>query len=194
MAHSLRATLYLALALDVAPSAALAPISRHCAAKRYLSARRTRKRVTPTRLVATMSAAEPVLMRVVLVDGAPEAARDAVQSYPVNELPGAPSLERDADGARVLFRKPADAADADEMKRRGQCEIDGVPYAGGVADGGMRFRVVENTVEASRVAADPDELPKVIREKQLCKKMLARLEDRVGVRESSFRPVGSGSF
>ena len=38
------------------------------------------------------------------------------------------------------------------------------------------------------------ELPKVIREKQLCKKMLAWLEGRVECTSSSLRPVGSGSF
>ena len=47
-------------------------------------------------------------------------------------------------------------------------------------------------LEASRVVADPDELPKVIREKQLCKKMLAWLEGRVECTSSSLRPVGSG--
>ena len=36
--------------------------------------------------------------------------------------------------------------------------------------------------------------PKVIREKQLCKKMLAWLEARVECTSSSLRPVGSGSF
>ena len=49
-------------------------------------------------------------------------------------------------------------------------------------------------LEASRVVADPGELPKVIREKQLCKKMLAWLEGRVECTSSSLRPVGSGSF
>ena len=49
-------------------------------------------------------------------------------------------------------------------------------------------------LEASRVVADPDELPKVIREKQLCKKMLAWREARVECTSSSLRPVGSGSF
>ena len=39
-----------------------------------------------------------------------------------------------------------------------------------------------------------EELPKVIREKQLCKKMLAWLEGRVECTSSSLRPVGSGSF
>ena len=61
----------------------------------------------------------------------------------------------------------------------------------------MAFRVVEAdplALEASRVVADPDELPKVIREKQLCKKMLAWLEQRVECTSSSLRPVGSGSF
>ena len=58
-------------------------------------------------------------------------------------------------------------------------------------------RVVEAdplALEASRVVADPDELPKVIREKQLCKKMLAWLEARLECTSSSLRPVGSGSF
>ena len=74
-----------------------------------------------------------------------------------------------------------------------------MPYAGGdsVPDGGMAFRVDEAdplALEASRVVADPGELPKVIREKQLCKKMLAWLEARVECTSSSLRPVGSGSF
>ena len=59
----------------------------------------------------------------------------------------------------------------------------------------MAFRVVDAdplALEASRVVADPDELPKVIREKQLCKKMLAWLEGRVECTSSSLRPVGSG--
>ena len=61
----------------------------------------------------------------------------------------------------------------------------------------MAFRVVDAdplALEASRVVADLDELPKVIREKQLCKKMLAWLEGRVECTSSSLRPVGSGSF
>ena len=72
-------------------------------------------------------------------------------------------------------------------------------YAGGesVPDGGMAFRISTDgavALEASRVVADKDELPKVIREKQLCKKMLAWLEARVECTSSSLRPVGSGSF
>jgi hypothetical protein len=66
-----------------------------------------------------------------------------------------------------------------------------------VPDGGMAFRVVDAdplALEASRVVADKEELPKVIREKQLCKKMLAWLEGRVECTSSSLRPVGSGSF
>ena len=100
----------------------------------------------------------------------------------------------------MLWCAPTEGeAYASEVKRRSRCEIDRVAYAGGesVPDGGMAFRVVDAdplALEASRVVADPDELPKVIREKQLCKKMLAWLEQRVECTSSSLRPVGSGSF
>ena len=101
----------------------------------------------------------------------------------------------------MLWCAPAEGESyASEVKRRSRCEIDRVPYAGGdsVADGGMAFRVIDDAdplaLEASRVVADKDELPKVIREKQLCKKMLAWLEGRVECTSSSLRPVGSGSF
>ena len=62
----------------------------------------------------------------------------------------------------------------------------------------MRFEVVVDgeylTMEASRVAVEGQELPPVIREKQLTKKMLARLEANGVSCDASFRPVGSGSF
>ena len=71
-------------------------------------------------------------------------------------------------------------------------------YEDGLPDGGMRFEVVVDgeylTMEASRVAVEGQELPPVIREKQLTKKMLARLEANGVTCDASFRPVGSGSF
>ena len=126
--------------------------------------------------------------------------RQAITDYPVCDLPGAPTATT-ADGAQLMLwcAPPEGDAYASEVKRRSRCEIDRVPYAGGdsVPDGGMAFRISTDgavALEASRVVADPDELPKVIREKQLCKKMLAWLEARVECTSSSLRPVGSGSF
>ena len=144
---------------------------------------------------------QPVLMRIVFAPSTTASAvRDAIDAYPVCDLPGAPTATT-ADGAQLmLWCAPTEGeAYASEVKRRSRCEIDRVPYAGGdsVPDGGMAFRVVEAdplALEASRVVADPGELPKVIREKQLCKKMLAWLEDCVECTSSSLRPVGSGSF
>ena len=135
-----------------------------------------------------MSADQPVLMRLVFAPTTTASdVRQAITDYPVCDLPGAPTATT-ADGAQLMLwcAPPEGDAYASEVKRRSRCEIDRVPYAGGesVADGGMAFRVV----------ADPDELPKVIREKQLCKKMLAWLEGRVECTSSSLRPVGSGSF
>ena len=148
-----------------------------------------------------MSADQPVLMRIVFAPTTTASdVRQAITDYPVCDLPGAPTATT-ADGAQLMLwcAPPEGDAYASEVKRRSRCEIDRVAYAGGdsVADGGMAFRVVEAdplALEASRVVADPDELPKVIREKQLCKKMLAWLEARVECTSSSLRPVGSGSF
>jgi len=158
-----------------------------------------RRRHSPTRL--RMSADQPVLMRIVFAPSTTASAvRDAIDAYPVCDLPGAPTATT-ADGAQLMLwcAPPEGDAYASEVKRRSRCEIDRVAYAGGesVPDGGMAFRVVEAdplALEASRVVADPGELPKVIREKQLCKKMLAWLEQRVECTSSSLRPVGSGSF
>ena len=144
---------------------------------------------------------QPVLMRVVFAPSTTASAvRDAIDAYPVCDLPGAPTATTAEDGAQLmLWRAPPEGESyASEVKRRSRCEIDRLPYAGGesVADGGMAFRISTDgavALEASRVVADPDE-PKVIREKQLCKKMLAWLEDRVECTSSSLRPVGSGSF
>ena len=148
-----------------------------------------------------MSADQPVLMRIVFAPATTASeVRQAIKEYPVCDLPGAPTAST-ADGAQLmLWRAPPEGdAYASEVKRRSRCEIDRVPYAGGesVADGGMAFRISTDGAvapEASRVVADPDEQPKVIREKQLCKKMLAWLEGRVECTSSSLRPVGSGSF
>ena len=144
---------------------------------------------------------QPVLMRIVFAPSTTASAvRDAIDAYPVCDLPGAPTATTEGDAQLMLWCAPPDGdAYAAEVKRRSRCEIDRVPYAGGdsVADGGMAFRISTDgpvALEASRVVADPDELPKVIREKQLCKKMLAWLEDRVECTSSSLRPVGSGSF
>ena len=149
-----------------------------------------------------MSADQPVLMRIVFAPTTTASdVRQAITDYPVCDLPGAPTASTADDGTQLMLwcAPPEGDAYASEVKRRSRCEIDRVPYAGGdsVADGGMAFRVVEAdplALEASRVVADPDELPKVIREKQLCKKMLAWLEQRVECTSSSLRPVGSGSF
>ena len=144
---------------------------------------------------------QPVLMRIVFAPSTTASAvRDAIDAYPVCDLPGAPTASTKGGAQLMLWCAPTEGeAYASEVKRRSRCEIDRVPYAGGdsVPDGGMAFRVVEAdplALEASRVVADPDELPKVIREKQLCKKMLAWLEARVECTSSSLRPVGSGSF
>ena len=144
---------------------------------------------------------QPVLMRIVFAPSTTASAvRDAIDAYPVCDLPGAPTASTKGGAQLMLWCAPTEGeAYASEVKRRSRCEIDRVPYAGGdsVADGGMAFRVVDAdplALEASRVVADPDELPKVIREKQLCKKMLAWLEQRVECTSSSLRPVGSGSF
>ena len=144
---------------------------------------------------------QPVLMRIVFAPTTTASdVREAIGEYPVCDLPGAPTATT-ADGAQLmLWRAPPEGdAYASEVKRRSRCEIDRVPYADGesVPDGGMAFRVVNAeplALEASRVVADPGELPKVIREKQLCKKMLAWLEARLECTSSSLRPVGSGSF
>ena len=148
-----------------------------------------------------MSADQPVLMRIVFAATTTASdVRQAITDYPVCDLPGAPTATTEGGAQLMLWRAPPEGdAYASEVKRRSRCEIDRVAYAGGdsVADGGMAFRVVEAdplALEASRVVADPDELPKVIREKQLCKKMLAWLEQRVECTSSSLRPVGSGSF
>ena len=62
----------------------------------------------------------------------------------------------------------------------------------------MRFEVVDGgaALEASRVAAGlkKGDLPKVIREKQLSKKIVAHIEANGIACKSSFRPVGSGAF
>ena len=148
-----------------------------------------------------MSSDQPVLMRIVFAPATTASdVRQAITDYPVCDLPGAPTATTEGGAQLMLWRAPPEGdAYASEVKRRSRCEIDRVPYAGGdsVADGGMAFRVVEAetlALEASRVVADKDELPKVIREKQLCKKMLAWLEGRVECTSSSLRPVGSGSF
>ena len=149
-----------------------------------------------------MSADQPVLMRIVFAATTTASeVREAISDYPVCDLPGAPTASTADDGAQLLlWRAPPEGdAYASEVKRRSRCEIDRVPYAGGesVPDGGMAFRISTDgavALEASRVVADPGELPKVIREKQLCKKMLAWLEGRVECTSSSLRPVGSGSF
>ena len=150
-----------------------------------------------------MSADQPVLMRIVFASTTTASeVREAIGEYPVCDLPGAPTAAtNDDDGAQLmLWRAPPEGdAYASEVKRRSRCEIDRVPYAGGesVPDGGMAFRISTDgavALEASRVVSNPDELPKVIREKQLCKKMLAWLEGRVECTSSSLRPVGSGSF
>ena len=149
-----------------------------------------------------MSADQPVLMRIVFAPTTTASdVRQAITDYPVCDLPGAPTASTADDGAQLMLwcAPPEGDAYASEVKRRSRCEIDRVPYAGGesVADGGMAFRISTDgavALEASRVVADPDELPKVIREKQLCKKMLAWLEGRVECTSSSLRPVGSGSF
>ena len=148
-----------------------------------------------------MSADQPVLMRIVFAPTTTASdVRQAITDYPVCDLPGAPTATT-ADGAQLMLwcAPPEGDAYASEVKRRSRCEIDRIPYAGGesVADGGMAFRISTDgavALEASRVVDDPDELPKVIREKQLCKKMLAWLEGRVECTSSSLRPVGSGSF
>ena len=153
------------------------------------------------RVGALVPADQPVLMRVVFAPATTASeVRQAIGEYPVCDLPGAPTATM-ADGAQLMLwcAPPEGDAYASEVKRRSRCEIDRVPYDGGesVADGGMAFRVVDAdplALEASRVVADPGELPKVIREKQLCKKMLAWLEGRVECTSSSLRPVGSGAF
>mmetsp|Transcript_9871 Transcript_9871/g.26214 ORF Transcript_9871/g.26214 Transcript_9871/m.26214 type:complete len:170 (-) Transcript_9871:45-554(-) len=145
---------------------------------------------------------QPVLMRIVFASTTTASdVRQAIIDYPVCDLPGAPTATTE-DGAQLMLwcAPPEGDAYASEVKRRSRCEIDRVPYAGGdsVPDGGMAFRISTDgaavALEASRVVADKDELPKVIREKQLCKKMLAWLEGRVECTSSSLRPVGSGSF
>ncbi len=149
-----------------------------------------------------MSADQPVLMRIVFAPTTTASdVRQAITDYPVCDLPGAPTASTADNGAQLmrLCAPPEGDAYASEVKRRSRCEIDRVPYAGGesVPDGGMAFRISTDgavALEASRVVADKDELPKVIREKQLCKKMLAWLEGRVECMSSSLRPVGSGSF
>ena len=149
-----------------------------------------------------MSADQPVLMRIVFAATTTASdVRQAIKEYPVCDLPGAPTASTADDGAQLmLWRAPPEGdAYASEVKRRSRCEIDRVPYAGrdSVPDGGMAFRISTDgalALEASRVVDDKDELPKVIREKQLCKKMLAWLEGRVECTSSSLRPVGSGSF
>ena len=154
------------------------------------------------RVGALVPTDQPVLMRIVFAPSTTASAvRDAIDAYPVCVLPGAPTASTADDGAQLmLWRAPPEGESyAAEVKRRSRCEIDRVPYAGGesVADGGMAFRISTDgavALEASRVVADKDELPKVIREKQLCKKMLAWLEGRVECTSSSLRPVGSGSF
>ena len=144
---------------------------------------------------------QPVLMRIVFAPSTTASAvRDAIDAYPVCDLPGAPTASTKGGAQLMLWCAPTEGeAYASEVKRRSRCEIDRVPYAGGdsVPDGGMAFRISTDgavALEASRVVADKDELPKVIREKQLCKKMLAWLEGRVECTSSSLRPVGSGSF
>ena len=153
------------------------------------------------RVGALVPTDQPVLMRIVFAPSTTASAvRDAIDAYPVCDLPGAPAASTKGGAQLMLWCAPTEGeAYASEVKRRSRCEIDRVPYAGGdsVPDGGMAFRVVEAdplALEASRVVADPGELPKVIREKQLCKKMLAWLEGRVECTSSSLRPVGSGSF
>ena len=149
-----------------------------------------------------MSADQPVLMRIVFASTTTASeVREAIGEYPVCDLPGAPTASTAEDGAQLMLwcAPPEGDAYASEVKRRSRCEIDRVPYADGesVPDGGMAFRISTDgavALEASRVVADKDELPKVIREKQLCKKMLAWLEGRVECTSSSLRPVGSGSF
>ena len=149
-----------------------------------------------------MSADQPVLMRIVFAPTTTASdVRQAITDYPVCDLlPGAPTATTEGGAQLMLWCAPPEGdAYASEVKRRSRCEIDRVPYADGesVPDGGMAFRVVDAeplALEASRVVADPGELPKVIREKQLCKKMLAWLEGRVECTSSSLRPVGSGSF
>ena len=148
-----------------------------------------------------MSADQPVLMRIVFAPTTTESdVRQAITDYPVCDLPGAPTATTEGGAQLMLWRAPPEGdAYASEVKRRPRCEIDRVPYAGrdSVPDGGMAFRISTDgavALEASRVVADKDELPKVIREKQLCKKMLAWLEGRVECTSSSLRPVGSGSF
>ena len=139
---------------------------------------------------------EPVLMRAIFSEGT-TAARviSLLESFPLEGLSGTPTTETVEDGVRLLFRRP-EADDPGTLAAAATVVDDGTL----LPDGGLFFRVMRTddgsriALEASRIAEGIGEMPKVIREKQVCKKMLAKIQESEDCKSAGFRPVGSGSF
>ena len=132
--------------------------------------------------MATRSADEPVLVRVSFKDGiSSEAILKLVAEYPFQTLSGSPQATIEQTGLRLLFRREDD---------------------GGLQlDGGLLFEaVVEEDgrgtfLDISRLNdGRGDAMPPVIREKQVCKKVVAKLEENQYFSYARNRPYGSGSF
>ena len=148
--------------------------------------RRVRAQRQPPDMIvlAERSDDEPVLMRIVFKDGTTEATvRQLVQSFPYETLRSNPMTEEAADGGlRLLFRTEEDGA----MR----------------LDGGLLFEIIYEDdgrgpfLHLSRLndGRAKDELPPVIREKQVMRKVVAKLEEDASFASSRIRPYGSGSF
>ena len=135
-------------------------------------------------------------MRAVFADGTTAARVVAlIEAFPLQGLSGAPTAETVEDGVRILFRRSRIEASG-TLAAAAAVVDDGTL----LPDGGLFFRVVPTddgtavALVASRIAAGIEDMPKVIREKQVCKKMLAKIKESVDCKSAGFRPVGSGSF
>ena len=123
---------------------------------------------------------EPVIMRCVFQDGTTDSlVRKLIESYAFDTLRNYNSLTKDEQGLRVLFQREDDEA---------------------ALDGGLRFDVVYEKdgrgpfLDIARVNDGRDGLPAVIREKQVCRKVVAHLERYEAFSSSRIRAFGSGSF
>ena len=130
---------------------------------------------------------EPVLMRVSFKDGtAASDVRELVGKFPFETLAGNPYTQEVESDLRLIFRKPSES-DADAL----------------VDDGGLLFETLFESdgrgpfldISRRNDGRDlPAQLPPVIREKQVCRKLVANLEQSECFASSRIRPFGSGSF
>ena len=139
---------------------------------------------------------EPVIMRVCFQEGTSAALiSELVSEYPFTSLRGNPLVFPAEDGGlRLLFqRPPSDDDDDDQPRVDDDSEL--------VFDGGVRFSIVPVDekgrgpfLDISRLNEGRKGLPAVIREKQVCKKMVEKLQQHDSFASSRIRAFGSGSF